>query len=60
MHVHDSLATAIPIPNGQNFPSGRAVAVMQRPWPLAKANGFILAWGPLTAHWHHQMPLALP
>jgi hypothetical protein len=24
------------------------VTVMQRPWPLAKANGFILVWESLT------------
>jgi hypothetical protein len=25
---------------------------MQRPWPLAKANGFILAWEALTSNWY--------
>jgi hypothetical protein len=40
-----------PFPNGQKRSfgcNGYDLYVLQRPWPLAKANGFILVWKSLT------------
>jgi hypothetical protein len=40
-----------PFPNGHsptNTSVRSGVTVMQRPWPLVKASGYILVWGSLT------------
>jgi hypothetical protein len=38
--------------NPQTDASARSgVAVMERPWPLAKASGLVFAWGSLTVNW---------